>query len=588
MSQSEPENFTQHALLVAWGQFAQCLGLVREIMALVLHQKKVKHLPQTKILEFFLAILAGLEYLKDLSQSAHPVAQDQAVAKAWDQPAWSDYSGVSRCLTELSQAEAEQIAGALSTISQPVIDREVMLALSQRGELVYDGDLTPRPVSNTSTSYPNAAHGHMGAGVGFGYQAALVSFHSPTYSRLWLSAAPHPGNVISCTQGEALVLVAEAKTSLRPRRRVELLAERLKTMKRHCLVLQQRLLESQRALQKAQTQLPLTVQELDEARLALTKAEANYRQRARSIRPHSQPGKLRRRIGVLERRQVNLSKRIPKLEKQVAFRQGQLAQGLAEEQRLRERLQRFEADNATNPLPIRAIFRLDAGFGTRENLALWIEMGYDVYTKPYSNWLTARLKRRVNPKTTWMQVGKNAEMVAWKALPLKDFPYPLDVGLERFYTGQTRRYASLIHFGEQPVTQDLPAWFHWYNARQTIEAGIKEGKLVFQMHHMKVRSQPGLFLQEQFAVFAANFVRWAARWLAEQCLHIPAASPIMAEMSVKKQVRVGAHTSAEVIWQEQGCLLRFSDLSIYAGRNLLVKKTWACQLALPFSQKVQF
>jgi len=41
----------------------------------------------------------------------------------------------------------------------------------------------------------------------------------------------------------------------------------------------------------------------------------------------------------------------------------------------------------------------------------------------------------------------------------------------------------LAHFGETAVTTDLPAWFDHYNARQTIEAGIKacpelvEGKL---------------------------------------------------------------------------------------------------------------
>ena len=109
----------------------------------------------------------------------------------------------------------------MTEISQPILAREVMLALSQRGALVYDGDLTARPVSNTATSYPGAAYGHMGDGVGFGYQAALVSFHSPTYSRWWLSAAPHPGDVVSCTQGEALVLTAEAKTGMRPRRRTE-------------------------------------------------------------------------------------------------------------------------------------------------------------------------------------------------------------------------------------------------------------------------------------------------------------------------------------------------------------------------------
>ena len=35
---------------------------------------------------------------------------------------------------------------------------------------------------------------------------------------------------------------------------------------------------------------------------------------------------------------------------------------------------------------------------------------------------------------------------------------------------------------------DLDGWFHTYNGRQTIEAGIKEGKNVFQMHHFKVRT----------------------------------------------------------------------------------------------------
>jgi hypothetical protein len=50
-----------------------------------------------------------------------------------------------------------------------------------------------------------------------------------------------------------------------------------------------------------------------------------------------------------------------------------------------------------------------------------------------------------------------------------------------------------------------------------IEAGIKEGKNVFAMHHLKVRSAPAIILQEQFAVFTSNFVRWAARWLREQC-----------------------------------------------------------------------
>ena len=57
--------------------------------------------------------------------------------------------------------------------------------------------------------------------------------------------------------------------------------------------------------------------------------------------------------------------------------------------------------------------------------------------------------------------------------------------------------------------------------RDAIEAGIKEGKNVFQMHHLKVRSPQALLLQEHFACFAANFVRFAAHWLAERQAELP-------------------------------------------------------------------
>jgi len=98
VSDSEINELTHHAMLVAWGQFAQSIGLIQDIEGVPLHQKTVTHRPQTKILEFFIAILAGLEHLQDLSRSAHPIDQDQAVAKAWLQSAWADYSGVVRTL----------------------------------------------------------------------------------------------------------------------------------------------------------------------------------------------------------------------------------------------------------------------------------------------------------------------------------------------------------------------------------------------------------------------------------------------------------------------------------------------------------
>jgi hypothetical protein len=88
---------------------------------------------------------------------------------------------------------------------------------------------------------------------------------------------------------------------------------------------------------------------------------------------------------VLERRQARLAKKAPKLEEQLARRKVKLVVCQAQESLLQRRLEQFEADNRTNRYPIQADFRLDAGFGVRENVALLIEMGYEVYTKPYAD-----------------------------------------------------------------------------------------------------------------------------------------------------------------------------------------------------------
>ena len=588
MSKPKVEIRTQHAMLVIWGQYAQALGLIQGISQVRLHQKTVRHSPHTKILEFLVAILGGLEHLQELSTAAEPIVKDQAVANAWLQPKWVDYSSVSRALTVLTQEEAEQIVSVLDQIGQPIVNREVMLALASPGYLVFDGDLTPRSVSNTSTTYPDAAYGHMDENkLGLGYQAAQVSVHSPTYGRLLLSSALHPGDVVSSTQAKDLVRAAEAQIGMRPWRRTDLLIQRLETLRAQRKDRGRRYDESRQALEKAQTQLPEIRQQIDDCQAKLKATESEYQQQGRKERPFSALGKLRAHLGVLQRKQVRLEKKLAKLERQVAFRRKKLTEILPKERQLCQRLEQLEQENADNSFPIQAIFRLDAGFGTRENLIWLIEMGYEVYTRSHGLWLKPRLKRKAMC-STWTQVGKNAEMVVWKDLLLKDFPYPLDVGLERFHIGSNLRYTTLIHFGSMPVTEDLPHWFGTYNARQTIEAGIKEGKRTFTMHHLKVRSKPALHLQEQFARFAANFVRWAAQWLAEQCLKLPNGWDTPAHPKVKQQVKVAAHTSAWVCLQEQGCLLRFTDHSVFAGRSLRANKSLAIQLALPFAEKVQF
>jgi hypothetical protein len=58
----------------------------------------------------------------------------------------------------------------------------------------------------------------MGDTIELGYQAALVSLHSPTYGRLWLANELHPGDTVSMTRTQALVIAAEKRTGQRPRR----------------------------------------------------------------------------------------------------------------------------------------------------------------------------------------------------------------------------------------------------------------------------------------------------------------------------------------------------------------------------------
>jgi len=308
--------------------------------------------------------------------------------------------------------------------------------------------------------------------------------------------------------------------------------------------------------------------------------EVMYQARNRPERPHSRLAQARRKLAVRERRLCRRQKELERAQRWLERCQHKMANRQVELEQLQLRLCQFVADNHTNPWPIRAIFCLDGGFGSGPNVALLIEMGYEVYSKATNTKIIQALRQRVPPMTPWVRVGKNAEMIAWEGETITNCPYLLDVALERFQTGDKKRHGVLLHYGEERVTADLAGWFAFYNGRQTIEAGIKEGKNVFQMHHLKVRSPAGLVIQEEFAAFAANLVRWAAAWLHEMCPDAPAPfnEP---QASVKQMVRIAANTSAWVIWQPQGCLLRFTKLSAFAGVQLAIQDSAPFQLVLP-------
>ncbi len=588
MSENNAPQLTHHAMLIAWGQFAQCVGLVKQILDVPIHQKTREHTPQAKIEEYLVANLAGLAHLKEISLAAHPLDQDKAVAQAWGQSSWADYSGVSRTLAGLTPQETENILSVLARISQPFIDKEVILAIKQGGRLILDGDLSGRPVSNTSRTYPEAAYGHMDDRVRLGYQAALVSLKSPTYGRLWLSVSQHPGDTVSCTEAEPMIRRSEAILGLHPLRRVELLRKRLEVLEGSESGLKEAQDKASRQLEEAHRSLDEVNQLVSEWMQCVEVTETTYQEKQHQVRPHSRLAQNQAKLACYQKRQKRRETTLKQAERRFMRHQKDQQAWQNELDHLRQRLNQFEEDNLTNTAPIQAIFRLDAGFGTVENIALLIEMGYEVYSKPHGNWLTGRLENWSNEHTLWKRVGQNAEMVAWPAVNLPDFPYPLDLALERFHTGEQLRLGGLIHFGQDPVTSDPTAWFGRYNQRQTIEAGNKEEKTVFALHHLKTRSRSGILLQDHFVAFAANFVRWATLWLTQECGNVPEGWLDPAHPQTKEQVKVGAQSLAWVSWYEQGCMLWFEDHSIFASRSLKIKKHWTFQPVLPFAKSCFF
>ncbi len=140
------------------------------------------------------------------------------------------------------------------------------------------------------------------------------------------------------------------------------------------------------------------------------------------------------------------------------------------------------------------------------------------------------------------------------------------------------RYTTVLRYGRTDLR--APQWFQQENARQIIEAGSKAQQGVVTMRRPLVRSPIGMQIQEQFSLFAANFVRWAGQWLrplVRDAHH--ALQEALGE--VKTLVRVLAQCRAEVITTATGMALRFDDRSPFAGATIVLSGQVAIQEVLP-------
>lgn len=540
---------TDHALLVLLGRFAHYLGLVRLLEAVPLLQKKVTHSPQSKLIEFLLAVLAGLGHLQELSHAANPIASDRTLAQAWGQKAFADYSGVSRTLAAADADTLQAVRDLLALVSRPFIEREVMAILRSQQPITIDIDLTGRPVSPTATSYPDAAFGWMDDAIAKGYQSAISSLSGGPTGRLLLASQRYSGKAKSAECLQAAVRAAEAALTIRPRRRVELVEAQLEKLAATLTPLQQQCAAAKEALETAEWKL----------------------ERQGWGNP--------RRDAQFEKQRARLTARVERARARVERLVGQVERLGERQQQLSEWRDQLAAENQALSAPVKVVMRLDAGFATETNLAWLIEMGYTVLTKVYSGHTTSRLQRGVSPEAEWSRVGSNAEALALGQYEVGDGAYGLSALQVRYQLPTGWRYTTLLYYDEEGAPQPKE-WFVHYNGRQTLEAGIKENKAVFTMRRPLVRSPIGMQLQEEFALFGANFVRWAACWVREQIRDVPPALKT-ALSEVKTLVKVLAHSRGQWVESEAGCALVFDAHSPFAGAVLVVHGAPVYQTVLP-------
>ena len=578
---------TDHAWLVLLGEYAQQIGLIDRLAGVPIEQRTREYTPQTKLIQSLVGVLAGLEYLQDFNDGPQPLVKDEAVIASWQQAAFAHYSGVSRTLEAADEQTLQAVIDVLQTVSQPFIDAEVMTMVQHGRRLDLDADLTGRRVSQTSTTYPDADFGWMDDAICKGYQAAITSLSGGPCGRLLLSSQRYPGRAQSAECLQAAVRQTEHVLGLRPWRRTELVRARGESLTAHIQSLQARLEQQQAQRRDLFAALQTAHADEAQAQAEVIRLTAEFAAQGRAERPHSRLAKARRQLDSAQKRQGRVGRALQTNAKRLTKLERDLTDRLAQQAQLAEWLAELETDNATLLNPLTVVLRVDAGFSTDDNLTWLIEMGYVVYTKVHNGQTTDKLRRRLDATATWQRVGRNAEAVSLPRQQIAKCPYVWEALLVRYHLPAGEHYTTLLYYGETPPPEDLKAWFMHYNARQTIEAGIKEGKSVFPMRRPWVRSPFGLHVQEQFSRFAANFVRWAARWAKHMVRH--ANRPMNEALTeIKTLVRVMTRCRARLVVNTLGRVLIFDEHGPFAGSLFLLSGQVAYQHVLPLFTSSSF
>jgi hypothetical protein len=443
----ETETVTEHGILVPLGRFAEQVGLDDAFGRVPFAMKTVVHAPSDKLAELLCHICSGGMYVKEMDSSAHPLTKDPAVAAAWGQASFASASGVNALLHKATPSTVAALKTELNVVLAPY--RQRVLRQVTPSWIIVDLDLMGLVVSDQATTYEGADYGYMGetGKLGKGYQFARAQL-STVRDRLVLGGFLHPGHTLSTQCVVELVGLIEA-TLGRPRRRVEVLTERVASLRAQVSAL--------------------------EAQLARWHADGRPR-----------------------RSQAEAEARLARLRVQI--------------EELEQRRGTFEAENRTNLAPRRIVVRVDAGFGTAEHITWLYEQGYSVIAKVHSPHIAHCLQAEVALRWEKISKNGFIAATARTQLGDCPYPLRL-FACKQWWGDDRPEHWSALAVTPDLSAADWPTREVGvlYNGRQMMEAGIKESKGIFASRHLPTRHQPGIALYQELVLFAQNFLGWFRR-----------------------------------------------------------------------------
>jgi hypothetical protein len=559
------QQLTSHALGLSFGYFALEIGLISRLHKVSIPMKTVYHSPQEKLIEFFVSIVLGMGHLKDISHSGYPLARDTELARAWCQNQFADYTGVSRVLSRISATEYNRIKHVLFEVSTPFFEEERTLFSQSPKPMIWDCDLTGLEVSDYSQTYPHSRFGYMSHDtLSQGYQLPYLVL-TGLDSKMVLSTELLAGNRNSVSCLKETIQLGEHYLGI-PWRRPEFLTGTIHNVKEHTHTLKRLFANAQAKLDNES----LSEHVLPEK---IARWKRDLQERPFSHKPFSTYQKLKRQIVAKENMVTRIRQRRPQLEHLVNRYQERLQEISNKLLSWQAYKAQLESDNTTHQRFNTVILRHDGGFASQENLIWEAASGYYFISKGYNSLSTKSFVDRKEGDG----VPLNSVSTGW-LFPnesIQGLPMPVDVLLiEQTATAIPKSSVILAYLPFHLAVREL---FTFYNARNTVEASIKEGKLVFGLHPFKVRSEYGIKLQQLFANFAQNFIRWFQRWAFQKT-----DADFFNQIGVKEIVKTAANTMAHIRYDNNDITLTFHEFSCYAGKQLLFENvTQTSQNATP-------